>query len=366
MKHIYFMTGFPGFLAGNMLRQLVHDHKGEIGHIHLLVLPAFLQKAEEDIRRMANSTGTDISTFSIIAGDITKPDLDMEPETLESLERSVTHVFHFAAVYDLAVPAEIAWKVNVTGTAYVNAWTKTLRNLKRYAYFSTAYVSGKREGRIYENELSEGQGFKNHYEETKYEAELLVEELKKVLPVTIFRPGIVKGNSITGVTVKFDGIYFLLNLFDRLRLLPAIPYMGEGTAEGNFVPSDYVLQAASYLAIDPVGQGKTYHLTDPNPYRMKDIYRMIAEAYLGRRPKGSIPLSLAKFPLTFAVIRKWLGVEKEALDYFLIDSSYDCSQTVKDLEDSGIECPDLKDTIRPMIDFYERYKHDRTKHIDIQ
>ncbi|WP_246042211.1 hypothetical protein [Cohnella pontilimi] len=35
----------------------------------------------------------------------------------------------------------------------MNQWILTLPNLRRYVYFSTAYVSGDREGRILETEL---------------------------------------------------------------------------------------------------------------------------------------------------------------------------------------------------------------------
>ena len=52
-------------------------------------------------------------------------------------------------------------------------------SIERFMYFSTAYVAGKREGKLLETELIRPYSFKNHYEETKFEAELLVEELKK-------------------------------------------------------------------------------------------------------------------------------------------------------------------------------------------
>ena len=45
-------------------------------------------------------------------------------------------------------------------------------------YFSTAYVAGTREGNLLETELIRPVAFKNHYEETKFEAELVVEQLK--------------------------------------------------------------------------------------------------------------------------------------------------------------------------------------------
>src|SRR5699024_2175790 len=176
----------------------------------------------------------------------------------------------------------------------------------------------------------------------KFAAELLVDDLKKEIPTTIIRPGVVKGDSKTGETSKFVGLYFLLNFLDRVKHVPVIPYIGRGEPEGNFIPADYLLQATSYLAIAPIGKGKTYHITDPNPYKMHEIFRMMCEEYLGKTPKGTIPVALSKASMSVAPIRKWFHSEKEALDYFLIHSSYDASQTVADLEGTGITCPDLR------------------------
>lgn len=365
MKNTFFITGYPGFLASSLLRQLINDHNTNIEHICLLVLPNQEQKAKLELDSFINKNALENKSISIVTGDITKPELGISHEKIQALQKSVTHVFHLAAIYDLAVPKDIAFDVNVNGTRNVNAWVKTLDNIKRYIYFSTAYISGSREGKIYEKDLSEGQSFKNHYEQTKYEAELVVDELKSSVPVTIIRPGIVKGHSKTGETIKFDGIYFMLNLLEHISFLPVIPYLGVGEPEGNFVPSDYVLQATSYLALAPLGEGKTYHLTDPNPYTMKELYKMLSEHFLGKTPRGQIPLSLARNSLSLSPLRKWLQVEKEAMDYFTIHSSYDCSQAIVDLKGSGIACPDLKSTIIPMINFYRKYKHDYKKHIEI-
>ena len=365
MKNTYFLTGYPGFLTSGIIRQLIHDHQTDIEHIYLLVLPHLKEQATKEITHLAKNADMNSNFFTIVTGDITKPNLAIPDSINQTLQSCVTHVFHLAAIYDLAVPKAAAFDVNVNGTYQVNNWVKTLTKLKRYIYFSTAYVSGTRSGRIYEHELIKGQTFKNHYEKTKYDAELLVEDLKKSVPTTIIRPGVVKGDAKTGKTIKFDGLYFLLNFLENVRFLPIIPYFGAGEPEGNFVPADYILQATSYLAMAPVGEGKTYHLTDPKPYKMWELQKMLTEHYLGKTPKGRIPVSLAKMPLHFAPVRKWLQVEKEAMDYFTIHSSYDCSQTITDLKGSGIECADLKDTLRPMIDFYRKYKDDQSKHITI-
>lgn len=365
MSNRYFFTGFPGFIASSLIRQIIRDRYGEIEHIYLLVLPNLLDTVREQVVRIAAEENLPFERFSLITGDITKPDLAIHPEMGTQLRNDVTHVFHLAAVYDLAVPQDIAYNVNVNGTRNVNEWILSLHHIERYIYFSTAYVSGTREGRIFETELEMNQSFKNHYESTKYEAEKLVRDIMSRVPTTIIRPGIVKGNSKTGETIKFDGPYFILNVFDKVRLLPLIPYLGAGEAEGNFVPVDYVLNATIYLGHAKAGIGKTYHLTDPKPYRMKEVYRFILQEYLGKLPRGSIPLAAAKGFLSIPALRRWLRIEKESLDYLSCMASYDCTQAQNDLKGSGIVCPDFKDTVESMVRFYERHKNDANKQLTI-
>lgn len=362
-----FMTGFPGFLAQQLTAQIMTEQRENIQHLYFLVLPQEKAKAEAAIQRLTQQHHFHHDQVTLVHGDITKPDLAIEGSLYKELIDSVTHLFHLAAIYDLAVPAEIAELVNVIGTNHVNQFVQRLKHLQRYIYFSTAYVSGKREGIIYEYELDEGQSFRNHYERTKFAAELLVQQVKEHVPTTIIRPGVVKGHAVTGETIKFDGLYFLLNFYDKLRYLPVIPYLKKGNAypEGNFVPSDYVIQATCYLAFHEVGVGKTYHLTDPKPYDMGELQEILLQAYLGRKPQGVLPIELAKIPLSLKSIRNFLRVEKEAMDYFTYHSIYDATQATTDLAPAGISCPDFKDTVAAMVTFYRKYKDDRTKHLAI-
>ncbi|WP_226037747.1 SDR family oxidoreductase [Aquibacillus saliphilus] len=365
MRNTYFFTGFPGFICSSLIKQLLLKSSNEIDHIYLLVLPDLKQKAEEEVERIISSNNSMKEKFTVIQGDITATNLNLTTEINRQLSETVTHVFHLAAIYDLAVPKDIAYQVNVNGTNQVNNWLLSLTNLKRYIYFSTAYVAGTREGEILETELDEGQTFKNHYEHTKFEAEKLVRKIMDRVPTTIIRPGVVKGNSITGETIKFDGPYFILNMFESLRFLPIIPFLGTSKAEGNFVPVDYILQATIYLGHADIGVGKTYHLTDPNPYTMQQVYQMIMKQYLGKKPVGSIPLPIAKSFLSIPAIRKWLKVEKQALDYFTCLTTYDCSQAQSDLKQAGIKCTDFKQSLEPMVTFYAKHKKDSDKHIKI-
>ncbi len=182
-NEIVFVTGFPGFLATRLVRRLA----AEGARFILLTLPQFNGLAQLEAGKIATDTGADANNFRIIEGDITKPDLGLSTNELERTRRETTNIFHLAAVYDLAVDSAVAAHVNVEGTLNINNFAKSIENLRRYHYISTCYVAGKREGLIMETELHHDTGFRNHYEETKYLAELEVNTLKAELPITIHR-----------------------------------------------------------------------------------------------------------------------------------------------------------------------------------
>ncbi|GAJ98858.1 SDR family oxidoreductase [Geomicrobium sp. JCM 19055] len=358
MENTYFITGYPGFLSGQLLDEIVATNN--VHKLYLLVQPSMLQKAKQQFA----IDGLFQNQWEFIPGDITEDELGLSQELRHNLQRSVTHVFHLAAIYDLSVKEKVAHKVNVVGTRNVNQFVEGIHSLKRYTYFSTAFVSGDREGTIFETELIRDQQFKNHYERSKYEAEVLALETKQNVPTTIIRPGIVRGHSKTGVTTKFDGVYFYLNMLERFRQLRFrnVPLLVKGSVNGNFVPVDYVVRAAVFLSHHEKGIGKTYHLTDPHPYTMEEVYTMLSETYLQKTPKKTLLSHIAGHSLN-AVLERYFRVSSEALAYHEIDATYDSSQTVRDLSGSGIICPDFKETLAPMVSYYRDHRQDQLKYV---
>src|SRR5215217_1598759 len=176
-----FLTGFPGFIA----TRLVERFALEGARLRLLVQPAFMGRARADVARIVEKTGSKPESFRLVEGDITREGLGLSAEDLEESRREATVVFHLAAVYDLGVERGLAERVNVEGTRNVNAFARSVKNLRRYHYVSTCYVAGRRRGLIFENELRHDAGFRNNYEETKYLAEIEVDALKSELPITI-------------------------------------------------------------------------------------------------------------------------------------------------------------------------------------
>ena len=169
--------------------------------------------------------------------------------------------------------------VNVTGTRNVNAFAKSARNLRHYHYVSTCYVAGKRRGRILETELNHDAGFRNYYEETKYLAETEVATLSEELPITIHRPSVVCGDSVSGETAKFDGVYYLIKYLLKSPGLFSILNIGNREVKLNLVPviswSRVRRPRAGWRAIGRLATGRSYQLST------RELVDVLAEEIAG-------------------------------------------------------------------------------------
>jgi thioester reductase-like protein len=330
-----FMTGFPGFIASRLLRRLAREG----GRFLLLVQPALVERAKEELETIAFNAGRSDSDFALLQGDITQLDLGLSPADLEIARSQSTVLFHLAAIYDLAVARDVAMRVNVEGTRNVNQFAVSLPHLRHYHYVSTCYVAGKRKGVIYEHELQHDAGFRNYYEETKYLAETEVDKLKSDLPITIHRPAVVCGDSRTGETAKYDGIYYLIHYLLKWPSLLSVFNIGNIDVSLNLVPVDFVVEAMSALAGDPLSVGKTVQLADPNPLTTRELFNAIARSIAGKEARLTLPASLVQTSLMLPLAPKITDLPHSAVPYFFLKQTYDTAQATKLLEPHGISCP---------------------------
>jgi thioester reductase-like protein len=346
-----FLTGFPGFIASRLLRRLARDG----GWFLLLVQPAFAERAQRETAKIAQETGKSISDFVLLSGDITEPNLGLSPTDLETARAESTIVFHLAAIYDLAVARDLGFRVNVEGTRNVNEFARSLPRLRHYHYVSTCYVAGKRTGRILENELKHEAGFRNHYEETKHLAELEVDALKPELPITIHRPAVVCGDSNTGETAKYDGIYYLI--FYLLKWSSVLSSLNIGNSEValNLVPVDFVVEAMSTLARDPLGTGKTIQLADPEPLSTRELFNSISRCLSGRESLLTLPAPLVHTSLMLPLAPKITGLPHSAVPYFFLKQTYDTSEATALLQPHGIACPPFESYVATIVDYAARH-----------
>lgn len=351
LNETIFLTGFPGFIAGRLVKRLAMEG----ARFLLLVQPAFMERAREEVARIASETNAATDSFHLLEGDITQPDLGLSPLELERARHETTILFHLAAIYDLAVKRDLAMRVNVEGTRNVNRVALTLPNLRRYHYVSTCYVAGLRTGAILETELEHSAGFRNFYEETKYLAELEVEALKSQLPVTIHRPAVVCGDSQTGETAKYDGIYYLIQYLRKQRSLLSLVNIGNRQVSLNLVPVDFVVEAMTAITKDERAVGATLQLADPNPLTTYELFETIARALAGRGSRITIPARLVRSTLYLPFTPLITGLPHAGVPYFFLNQDYDTTRARELLETHNTYCPSFPNYVDTLVAYVERH-----------
>jgi len=342
-----FITGFPGFIAGRLLERLAREG----GRFLLLVQSPFVDRARIELERIAGQSGNPLSHFRILEGDIAQPNLGMSQDDLAIASSQPSVIFHLAAIYDLAVTRDIAMQVNVVGTQNVNQFAQSLPNLLHYHYVSTCYVAGKRKGRILETELKHAAGFRNYYEESKYLAEVEVEALKSTLPITIHRPAVVCGDSKTGETAKYDGVYYLIHYVRKWPSVLKLFNIGNREVSLNLVPVDFVVDGIAALVRDPRAIGKTIQLADPDPLTTHELFNTIARCLKGSGSRITVPASIVQFSLMLPPSPQITDLPHHGVPYFFLKQTYDTLQASALLESHDLQCPPFSSYVHTIVDY---------------
>ncbi|MDY0091771.1 MAG: AMP-binding protein [Candidatus Vecturithrix sp.] len=317
MSGAIFLTGATGFLGSQIARQLLRDSDDTIVALVRAGNPALseAEKIETAIRRLSRiwRDWPDLmsalgSRVEVLYGDVSAPDLGLQATAYDALVRRITHIIHAAADLRLNASLDEICRINVQGTASVLDLARAAHKdhgLIRLAHISTAYVAGARQGDVPEDALTAEFGFSNVYELSKYQSELLVQQAKQELPVSVFRPGMIVGDSRTGAIKTFNTLYFPFRLYltGRLRVVPT-----KSELPMNLVPVDYVAEAVVRLTLNPNAEGLNFHLIAPQESLptagdLMEFIRQWAQQYLNLRLARPLFLPI---PLPSAHLRRRL------------------------------------------------------------
>ena len=354
------LTGFPGFLGSELVRRIL-ARKGRPSVV-CLVQPKFATLAKKRLGAIEaelaatngahGASGSLRGRLSLVTGDITQDELDLEQPA--ALAREVTEIFHLAAVYDLSVRRDTAMKINVVGTRNVLEFAGRCAKLRRLQYVSTCYVSGRYTGIFREDDLARGQEFNNFYEETKYLAELEVRhQMQAGMPVTIYRPAVVTGDSRSGETQKYDGPYYVIRWLLKQPTVAVLPVPGDPKRTRiNLVPRDFVIDSIAALSEWKGATGQCYQLADPDPPTIDEAITLMGKATGRMIVRIPLPLGVAKSAIEYVPgVYQLMGIPASAVDYFIHPTFYDTAHADRDLAALGIRCPRLADYMPRLVEF---------------
>ncbi len=353
----YLVTGGTGFIGRHLVARLL-----ERGAIVRVVA------RDPDAPALTGLTGAG-ERLRMLAGDLTESSLGLTDATVRELRGSVEHFLHLGALYDIDADPASLQAVNVEGTR--NALTLAAElGAGTFHHVSSIAIAGSHDGIFTEAMFDEGQVLPSAYHRTKFEAEHLVRTTSG--PWRIYRPGVVVGDSRTGVADKLDGPYGFFKAIQKVRgALPQwLPLMGPELGHTNIVPVDYVADAIDFLAHRPGLDGRAFHLVAPEPQRVADVLNTFARAahaprlamridleILGARP-ARLVRALLSAPGVDGIRRQLLGnfgIPESAVSHMVLRPRLDAGATRQELAGSGIEVPPLDDYAWRLWDHWERH-----------
>lgn len=350
------LTGATGFVGMELLaRYLVRTERN-------IVTPVRATDDAAAAKRMAGLLrelfGADAARYAgrvdAVAAELQTPHLGISRSRRDEIAERIDTVIHSAASVSFSLPLAESRAINVEGTRRVLELSELAQRrggLERYAHVSTAYVGGTHAGRFGEADLDLGQGFRNAYERSKFEAERLV-RAQDGLPSTILRPSIVVGDRRSGWTATFNVLYWPLRAFSR-GLYPAVPAQPE--APVDVVSVDYVADAIYALCAGPGGIGETYHLTAGERASTVGELTELASRYFDRPPPRI--LTPDEFALDLeASPRQRSALKQSAIffPYFAVGTTFDDSGARARLGPAGIHVSPLADYVGRLLDFATR------------
>jgi thioester reductase-like protein len=353
------LTGATGFLGMEILSRLLE--RGE-RHLYALVRARDDAAGTERMRSVIEDLCGDGDAYrdrwTAVAGDIETAGLGLVAARRQELALEVSDVIHCAASVSFSLPLQESRLINVSGTQRLLEFAELCQaegGLRRFCFISTAYVAGDHSGSFGEDELDLGQGFRNAYERSKFEAEQMVQEFAGRLPVQIFRPSIIVGEQESGWTATFNVLYPPLKAF-QAGAYPALP--ARPSTPVDVVPVDYVADSVFELANDPTQCGEVHHLV-AGP-RATTVGRLAdhASRYFKRRRPLLIPPGVYKHLLHPLLLRLNRGRRRKALvrtetlfPYFTMRVRFDNRRTRARLEKAGIHTPALESYFDRLLRF---------------
>jgi len=341
------VTGGDGFIGRRILSYFLDQDL----RIVLLVQSKFQEKAARMLNGWDRRPSTE-AELEMVAGDITKDALDLDGAEWDNLRETATDIIHLAAAYDLALDEETGQAINVRGTRTVLDFARTCENLDRIGYVSTTAISGDYEEVYRETDYDVGQDFNNYYEKTKFEAEGHVREAMEDLPIIIFRPTTVVGDSETGEIDKIDGPYYLIQSIDR-NLHLVLPETGG--SRFHVEPVDFVSEAFYTILEKDEALGNCYHLADPDPPTYKNFVEMVCEHWNKIKPVATVPPKLMEPFFGLPGAEALFGLPKEAFTYSYLNRQYASDRAEALLEPEGVSCPPVNEYLGTILDFYDEH-----------
>ncbi len=268
-----FLTGATGFLGAFLLDELLRQTDATI---HCLVraddIAGARQRLEESLRSCLLWNPEFSQRIIPVLGDLARPRLGLSDEVWQSLVQQIGVIYHNGALVNFVFPYERMKAANVNGTREILRLA-THAHIIPVHYISTTsvfdsvpyFTTPKRLIRE-ADEPAYSDGLVYGYAQSKWVAEKLVIEARhRGMPVTIYRPGTVVGDSRTGVWNTGD---YLGRFIKGCIQLGTMPQLDQTL---RMAPVDFVSRAIVHLSRQAEALNQTFHVISPHKMYLGEL-----------------------------------------------------------------------------------------------
>ena len=348
-----FITGITGFLAKQVALRYLQRNPDLT--IYGLIRAADDDRLEQRRRTVVEAMfGAEADRFDGrvigLRGNLVEEGLGLSESDRRSVIDNCTHFIHCGASVRFDEELESARRTNYLGSVHVVELAKAVQGegqLDRLDYVGTSYVAGDRNGRVSENDLGDGHGWKNSYEQTKWESERHIRQVWGELPVTIYRPAIIVGDQHTGETSSFNVLYWPIRIFSTGRF-PLV--IGSKETPIDVVPVNWVADAMLHISAQPDSLGRCYALAAGDRCtRVGELCEMASRFFDRPLPRFVEPeyfwehMAPEMEKQLHTAAGQLMKNGMQYLPYFAGNAIFDTSNTDAALAGSGIPCPRLEE-----------------------
>ncbi len=380
------VTGATGFVGGQLLVRLLEREPDVtvICPVRADHAAGALERGIDQLRTLLGRTPTadEVARTRWVRADLEQRQLGWDDETYASVIERLVEVFHCAASVSFDLDIDDAHRINVEGSinAYevAEAARKHHHGFRRFHHVSTAYVSGLTAGRVDANHIPDdrAKNYRNTYERTKARAERCLRRRAiarpDAVPVSIYRPSIIAGNTTDGVTNNWNVLYVPMKMVVRGQL-PVFPKGGRALVDtiGVDFLTDAMLELRRYddkavlayhitagsTAFD-IGtlMGTTTRRASQHSQYKPSVTRLVNHATWNAMTKGFRGAS--KAPKQLRSIRRMgkLGVRGTSacavyLPYTKVATIFDAGREHDLLRWAGITMPDGQTFLNTVVDY---------------
>ena len=334
-----FLTGSTGYIGAHVAANLLESGAS----LNLLVRARDPHEAELRLWR-ALQLHLDFPHFyeylqtrvRIFRGDLTSEYFGLPRDDYDRLIHTTDSIIHCAASLNRK-SEKSCLNVNLRGTLEVLQLAMRVNHyhgLLRFSHVSTVAVAGKRSNEVVTEDQSIDWDRADYdpYARTKKFCEHMIRQLLPEVPITIFRPSIVLGDSRYPETTQFD----MVQAFVFLAGLPVLPFRAHDKID--IVNVDFVAHAVATLHQKENPRFDTYHLSSGTDSQTFQELTTALAASQNKRGPLFLPVLERPFTGSLDMLSKGKGslsrgasLMKVFLPYLLWNTVFDNNRVTSEL-----------------------------------